>query len=180
VLVRLVETQISIHVNAGIRLVVSIGVVSQQNSVTLPDKHFVENNFCLTTLRQLQPPPDYVVHPVCQANVQLNVYATGFDANGNITGEIYPPYACGSMRGGIKRYPHWDSIVRDAAGNFITLAPYDGVVPETYSTDQEQLPFTPHRCWADALYTDGASTLFVASGCASLTGNGYHAILRVQ
>ena len=74
---------------------------------------------------QLKPPAGYVtVKPPCQSNISVDVFAIGFDANGNMLGAIKTTGLCGG------KY-HWttysktDSAVWDIAGNFLTLLPYD-------------------------------------------------------
>jgi hypothetical protein len=66
--------------------------------------------------------------------VHVASYVTGFDVNGNITGEVYAWTRCGaSGRGGgyhSKVYESWHSITWGIDGGWYVLAPtYDGAIP---------------------------------------------------
>jgi hypothetical protein len=65
--------------------------------------------------------------------VHVSSYVTGFDVNGNITGEVYAWTSCGgSGRGGGYHnhiYQSWNSILWDLFTNY-KLVPYDNVLPD--------------------------------------------------
>ncbi len=65
--------------------------------------------------------------------VHVASYVTGFDASGNITGEVYAWTKCGgSGRGGgyqTHTYQSWNSILWDLYTNY-KLVPYDNVMPD--------------------------------------------------
>lgn len=67
--------------------------------------------------------------------VHIATYATGFDSNGSVTGEIYAWTRCsaGSGRGGgyrTKTYSSWHSAVWGLDGTFYSLLPWDGITPD--------------------------------------------------
>jgi len=86
----------------------------------------------------LNPQPDYPYLGVSCGGVHKSTFVTGFDANGNIRGEVYAWTQCGgSGRGGgyqVTNYDSWHSILWDLQGAVIETLPYDGVAPdETFS-----------------------------------------------
>ncbi len=71
--------------------------------------------------------------------VHTSTYVTGFDASGNITGEVYAWTRCGlSGRGGGYKshmYSSWHSFVWSVDdGAILQILPYDGVAPDTSFT----------------------------------------------
>ena len=82
----------------------------------------------------LIPQPDYPYLGVSCGGVLTSTYVTGFDANGNIRGEVYAQTRCGvSGRGGgyqETQYESWHSILWDIEGAVIETLAYDGVVPD--------------------------------------------------
>jgi hypothetical protein len=86
----------------------------------------------------LNPQPDYPYLGVSCGGIHKSTFVTGFDANGNIRGEVYAWTQCGgSGRGGgyqVTNYDSWHSILWDLQGAVIETLPYDGVAPdETFS-----------------------------------------------
>jgi hypothetical protein len=81
----------------------------------------------------LNPQPDYPYLGVSCGGVHKSTFVTGFDANGNIRGEVYAWTQCGgSGRGGgyqVTNYDSWHSILWDLQGAVIETLPYDGVTP---------------------------------------------------
>jgi hypothetical protein len=73
--------------------------------------------------------------------VHVASYVTGFDANGNIMGDVYAWTSCGgSGRGGGYKshiYQSWHSILWDLNLNY-KLLPYDNLVPDPTFTDTDQ------------------------------------------
>jgi hypothetical protein len=86
----------------------------------------------------LNPQPDYPYVGVSCGGIHTSTFVTGFDANGNIRGEVYAWTRCGgSGRGGgyqVTNYDSWHSILWDLQGAVLETLPYDGVAPdETFS-----------------------------------------------
>ncbi len=81
----------------------------------------------------LNPQSGYPLLGVSCGGIHTSTYVTGFDTNGNITGEVYAWTRCGSSgRGGGYHstvYSSWHSIVWDLTGTALATLPYDGVVP---------------------------------------------------
>jgi len=74
--------------------------------------------------------------------VHVASYVTGFDQNGNITGEVYAWTRCsaGSGRGGgyrVRYYESWNSILWGLDGTY-KVVPYDGVIPDPLFTETDQ------------------------------------------
>jgi hypothetical protein len=97
----------------------------------------------------LKPPAGYTpLSAYCAPMVTVNTYATGYDTSGNITGVIHSTAHCG-----LHNYSHWDSVLWDAAGNYLTLLAYDGVAPGPF-VNNAQLQFSnppgDTTCWAAA------------------------------
>lgn len=88
--------------------------------------------YCATVT--LIPQPDYPYLGISCGGVLLSTFATGFDVNDNIRGEVYASTQCGgSGRGGgyqVTQYDSWHSILWDIEGGVIETLPYDGVVPD--------------------------------------------------
>lgn len=87
-------------------------------------------------------PPGYpTLLGVSCGGVHVTSYVTGFDAAGNIKGELYAWTACGgSGRGGgykVTHYQSWHSITWALGGTYLVSA-YDGLVPDTTFTDTDQ------------------------------------------
>ncbi len=65
--------------------------------------------------------------------VHVSSFVTGFDANGNITGEVYAWTKCGgSGKGGgyqTHTYQSWNSILWDLYTNY-KIVPYDNLLPD--------------------------------------------------
>ena len=82
----------------------------------------------------LNPQVGYRLLGVSCGGIHTSTYVTGFDLNGNITGEVYAWTRCGlSGRGGgyhSNLYTSWHSIVWDLTGTALVTLPYDGVVPD--------------------------------------------------
>jgi hypothetical protein len=82
----------------------------------------------------LIPQPDYPYLGVSCGGVLTSTYVIGFDANGNIRGEVYAWTQCGgSGRGGgyqVTKYDSWHSILWDIEGAVIETLPYDAIVPD--------------------------------------------------
>jgi hypothetical protein len=82
----------------------------------------------------LIPQPDYPYLGVSCGGVLTSTYVTGFDANGNIRGEVYARTQCGvSGRGGgyqETQYESWHSILWDIEGAVIETLSYDGIAPD--------------------------------------------------
>jgi hypothetical protein len=82
----------------------------------------------------LNPQPGYTLLGVSCGGIHTSTYVTGFDAGGNITGEVYAWTRCGgSGRGGGYKshlYDSWHSIVWDLSGNPLATTAYDGIVPD--------------------------------------------------
>ena len=72
--------------------------------------------------------------------VHVTSYVTGFDASGNIRGELYAWTACGgSGRGGgykVTHYQSWHSITWALGGTYL-VSPYDGLVPDPAVTETD-------------------------------------------
>jgi hypothetical protein len=81
---------------------------------------------------ELKPPsPAYpILLGASCGYVVVSTYATGFDLNGNILGEIYAWTSCSTGGRGTrpKRIGRWTSIVWDTAGNQLALNAWDGIV----------------------------------------------------
>lgn len=73
--------------------------------------------------------------------VHVTSYVTGFNAAGDITGELYAWTACGgSGRGGgyrVTHYQSWHSITWSLGGTYIVSA-YDSVVPDPGLAETDQ------------------------------------------
>lgn len=73
--------------------------------------------------------------------VHVSSFVTGFNAAGDITGELYAWTACGgSGRGGgykVTHYQSWHSITWGLDGTYI-VRPYDWVVPDPAFTETDQ------------------------------------------
>jgi hypothetical protein len=100
----------------------------------------------------LSPPPGYSggLSGLCVPPA-ISTYALGFDGNGNITGELEAVVTCHNKYGPTTR--HWDSVIWDADGNFLTLLPYDGMVPGPFVNNiVVQVPYynASIGCWASA------------------------------
>jgi hypothetical protein len=82
----------------------------------------------------LNPQPDYPYLGVSCGGIHKSTFVTGFDANGNIRGEVYAWTHCGgSGRGGgyqVTNYDSWHSILWDLQGAVIETLPYDGIAPD--------------------------------------------------
>jgi hypothetical protein len=68
----------------------------------------------------------------------ISTYVTGFNSEGNITGELYVTTTCSTGGRGTKprRYSEWRSMVWSVqTGLAILTAPYDGIVPDPLFTD---------------------------------------------
>ena len=72
--------------------------------------------------------------------VHVASYVTGFNADGNMTGEVYAWTKCGgSGRGGgyqTHTYQSWNSIVWDFFNNY-KIVPYDNVLPDPAFTETD-------------------------------------------
>jgi len=72
--------------------------------------------------------------------VHVTSYVTGFNAAGDITGELYAWTACGgSGRGGgykVTHYQSWHSITWGLGGTYV-VGPYDSVVPDPLFTETD-------------------------------------------
>jgi hypothetical protein len=104
--------------------------------------------------------------------VHVTSYVTGFDAAGNITGELYAWTACGgSGRGGgykVTHYQSWHSITWALGGTYLVSA-YDGVVPDTTFTDTDQYGNYVYDTCSGTSFTQpacraGANIVYVPSG----------------
>jgi hypothetical protein len=82
----------------------------------------------------LNPQPDYPYLGMSCGGVDVSTFVTGFDANGNIRGEVYASTQCGgSGRGGgyhVTHYNAWRSILWDLKGAVIETLSYDGIAPD--------------------------------------------------
>jgi hypothetical protein len=83
----------------------------------------------------LNPQPDYpLIGGVSCGGDHPSTYVVGFDANGNIKGEVYAWTRCGlSGRGGgyqSTSYSRWHSIVWDLKGTPLVTTPWDGITPD--------------------------------------------------
>ena len=87
----------------------------------------------------LNPQPDYVYLGVSCGGTHPSTYVTGFDANGNIKGEVYAWTRCGlsGRGGGYQYYDSWHSIIWDLDGNVLGSFDYDGIVPDTTFTETD-------------------------------------------
>jgi hypothetical protein len=113
----------------------------------------------------LNPPPGYSggLSGLCVPPA-ISTYATGFDVNGNITGELEAVVICHNKYGPTTK--HWDSAIWDADGNFLTLLSYDGVVPGPFVNNVVlQVPYynATIGCWASA-----NNNLAVMTSCFAL------------
>ncbi len=84
-----------------------------------------------STTIALYPQPGVTLMGVSCGGIHTTTYVTGFDINGNITGEEYSWTRCGgSGRGGgykTHTYTAWHAIVWDTNGVALVTLPYDGV-----------------------------------------------------
>ena len=82
----------------------------------------------------LNAQPGYPLLGVSCGGIHTSTYVTGFDFNGNITGEVYAWTRCGgSGRGGgykSKLYSSWHSIVWDLTGAPLATTTWNGVTPD--------------------------------------------------
>lgn len=86
-------------------------------------------------------PPGYpTLLGVSCGGVHVSSFVTGFDSNGNITGEVYAWTKCGSSGkgGGYKTttYQSWHSITWTLSMAY-TVSNYDGIAPDPLFTDTD-------------------------------------------
>ena len=93
-----------------------------------------------TTISLLPQPGAFLLGVSC-GGIHTSTYVTGFNADGNITGEVYAWTRCGSSgRGGgytSRLYYSWHSIVWNLSGVALATLPYDGVVPNVAYTQTD-------------------------------------------
>ena len=87
-------------------------------------------------------PPGYpALLGVSCGGVATASYVTGFDAQGNILGEVYAWTSCGGSGrgGGYKKrlYQSWHSMKWTLSRQY-TVLPYDSVVPDSTFTETDQ------------------------------------------
>ena len=91
-----------------------------------------------STIIALNPQPGVALMGVSCGGIHTTTYVTGFDVNGNITGEEYSWTRCGlSGRGGGYRshlYTTWHSIIWNTNGVALATLPYDGVAVDSSFT----------------------------------------------
>jgi hypothetical protein len=88
--------------------------------------------------------------------VQVSSYVTGFNAAGDITGEVYATTTCnGSGRGSRStKYQSWNTVAWPLTGGYVIQPTYDGVVPDSTLTESDQ--------WGNLIF-DVCSTLCTAN-----------------
>lgn len=92
-------------------------------------------------------PPGYpALLGVSCGGVHVASYVTGFDVNGNITGEVYAWTRCGaSGRGGGYHshvYEAWHSAVWGVAADWYQINPWDGITPDPAWTETDSFGHT--------------------------------------
>jgi hypothetical protein len=130
----------------------------------------------------LNPQPDYPYLGVSCGGIHKSTFVTGFDANGNIRGEVYAWTQCGgSGRGGgyqVTNYDSWHSILWDLQGAVIETLPYDGIAPdETFSQSDANgntihdvlVPGTPQ--YVGVLETSAVASAMPTPGPAATTAS---------
>ena len=90
------------------------------------------------TLTELLPQPGVPLLGVSCGGIHTSTYVTGFNDDGNITGEVYAWTRCQFGRYQPSRlYKSWHSITWDLDGVALETLPWDGVVPDPSFTETD-------------------------------------------